>query len=309
MTATASAEPERSRVDSGITSRARPGALPSTTPASPTPVPRPWQANMPRWVRIVLSAFGFGLFFGSSFLIGLIVAPVMLLWPGSGDRLAFTRKLNSQLWRFLALMRDLGMIAYWPPQLPKGFEDRPFLLIANHPSLLDVVFTLAAIPQLSCVAKGTWYRSKLMGTLLRRTAYIPGSGYHEDADVMEDVPVIRRIEKSLRDGVPVLVFPEGTRSKERSLQRFTRGAIEAAIRAEVPILPLFIGVTPAYLMKGQPFYHVPKTTPIYTFEWLPAVETEGRGLDSKSITRELQTAYQARFTQQVEERDALDAPL
>ena len=72
--------------------------------------------------------------------------------------------------------------------------------------------------------------------LLRRTEYIPGSGFEGDADVVEDVPVVRRIEKTLRDGVPVLVFPEGTRSKERSLQKFTRGAIEAAIRRSSPCI-------------------------------------------------------------------------
>jgi hypothetical protein len=62
-------------------------------------------------------------------------------------------------------------------------------------------------------------------------------------------------------------------------------------------------------MKGQRFWHVPKVTPVYRFEWLEPIETAGRDLDSKALTRELQARYEARFARQVEERDALAAEL
>ena len=109
--------------------------------------------------------------------------------------------------------------------------------------------------------------------------------------------------------MPVLVFPEGTRSAERKLRTFKRGAIEAAVRAGVPILPLYIGVSPAYLMKGQSFWHVPDTTARYDFEWFAPIETEGRGLSSKHIARELQACFQQRFEETLAERDRLAAEL
>jgi 1-acyl-sn-glycerol-3-phosphate acyltransferase len=291
--------------ESGLVRRR--SALPKTTPASRTPTRSGRLARMPRWLRIVFTGFAFANFFAATTLLGVFVLPLMLFAPKERDR--FTRKLNASMRIFSGFMRDLGLIDYWPPVLPPGYEGRPFLLVANHPSLIDVVLTLSSLPQLSCVAKGGWYDSWLMGPMLRRTDYVPGTGFSGDADVIDDVPVIRRIEEKLRSGVPMLVFPEGTRSTARSMRKLKRGAIEAAVRAGVPILPLFIDLNPAFLMKGQPFYRVPKITPTYVFEWLEPIETAGRNLDSKALTRELQARYEARFAKQVEDRDALDAEL
>lgn len=280
----------------------------STMPASREPARRSRLARMPRWLRIVLTGFAFVNFFTATAILGLIVVPLMMMFTPK-KQTHFTRKLNASMRIFSGFMRDLGLIAYWPPVLPPSYEGRPFLLVANHPTLIDVVLTLSSLPQLSCVAKGGWYGSWLMGPMLRRTDYVPGMGFEGDADVLDDVPVIRRIEEKLRSGVPMLVFPEGTRSTARSLRKFKRGAIEAAIRAGVPILPLFIDVNPALLMKGQPFYEVPPITPIYRFEWFEPIETAGQNLDSRRVTRELQARYEARFARQVEERDALEAEL
>jgi len=276
-------------------------------PEPGAPAHRKRRARMPRWLRIALTGFAFANFFAATTLLGVLALPLMLLAPR--ERARFTRKLNATMRIFGGFMRDLGLIRYWPPRLPPGYEGRPFLVIANHPSLIDVVLTLPSLPQLSCVAKGSWYRSWLMGPLLRRTDYVPGVGFEGDAGALDDVPVVRRIEDKLRSGVPMLVFPEGTRSAARAMRKLKRGAIEAAVRAEVPILPLFIDLNPAFLMKGQPFYRVPKVTPTYRFEWLELIETAGRGLDSKALTRELQARYEARFARQVEDRDALDAEL
>jgi 1-acyl-sn-glycerol-3-phosphate acyltransferase len=154
------------------------------------------------------------------------------------------------------------------------------LLIANHPTPIDGSGVFH--PQLSCVVKASWYRSFLMGPMLRRTEYIPGPGHDED-DEADGAPVVARMEQKLREGVPVLVFPEGTRSGRDSLRRFRRGAIEAAVRAGAPILPLFIGSDqPDFLAKGIPFYRVPPDMAGFTFEWLEPIETSSRGPSSRS---------------------------
>ncbi|HJL18999.1 MAG TPA: lysophospholipid acyltransferase family protein [Sandaracinaceae bacterium LLY-WYZ-13_1] len=276
---------------------------PRTAPAARVPTRQGRLARMPRWLRIVLTGFAFANFFTATTILGLFLPLVMLFAPRK--KAVFTRKLNARMRIFGGFARDLGLIDYWPLALPAELEGRAFLLVSNHPSLLDVVLTLSSLPQLSCVAKGGWYGSWLMGPMLRRTDYVPGAGYAGDDEVLDDVPVVGRIERKLRSGVPMLAFPEGTRSGPRTLRRFRRGAIEAAIRAEVPILPLFIDLNPAFLMKGQPFYHVPPITPVYRFEWLETIETAGRDLDSKQVTRELQARYEARFARQVRDRDAL----
>ncbi len=268
-------------------------------------------AYMPRRLRQAFTFVAFAYFFGVSLLLGTLFLPLLLLWMRRNpEQNLLTHRLNHNMRAFSGFMRDMGLIHYWPMVLPPELEGRPFLLISNHPSLIDVVLTMASLPQVSCVVKSAWYRSLLMGPMLRRTTYVPGPGMPGDEDAPPgEIPAVTRIEQTLRSGVPVVVYPEGTRSAVDSLRRFRRGAIEAAIRAEVPIVPLFIGVDIPMLMKGQPWYDVPRATALYHFEWLPVVETAGRGLDSRALTRQLQAMYEARFARHLAHRESLFAAL
>lgn len=259
--------------------------------------------RMAPWLRVALTGGCFAIFFGGTALIGLsAVVYYSIVRVPPEKRWAFTTKINRRLATFAGLMRDLGLIDYWPPQPPPGFEGRGYLLVANHPTLIDVVLILASMPEVSCVAKASWYRTWLLGPFLRRTEYVPGPG-HDGDEADDDAPVVARLEEKLRKGIPVLVFPEGSRSHERSLRRFRRGAIEAAVRAGVPILPLFIGNDMPFLMKGVPFYRVPPETCGFVFEWLEPIETREVS-DSRAITRDLAARYEARFAELVEHREA-----
>ncbi|GAB5540359.1 MAG: lysophospholipid acyltransferase family protein [Sandaracinaceae bacterium] len=296
-----SAAPEREGYEDAHGS----GELP-VTPQFRLMSPRPRRASrlarMPRWLRIPMSGWAFAMFFGATLILGMFAVPIIMLMRNRPEhRWRFTHRLNASLRLFSGFIRDSGLIDYWPPLLPPELEGRPFLLVSNHPSLIDVVLTLSSFPQLTCVAKAEWYGSFLMGPLLRRTELIPGPGYEGDEEADDDLPVVRRIEEKLRAGVPVLVFPEGSRSLADRLRRFRRGAIEAAVRAQVPILPMFIGVSHPYLMKGVPFWHVPDSTPLYTFEQLPVIETAGK--TSRDVARDLTAHYEARFDALLAERE------
>ena len=260
--------------------------------ASTSARPKHRVVEYPRWLRISLTFFCFFMFFSSTVIMGAVMIPLALLSGGKlGAPKQLTRRVNASTQLFSGFMRDTGLISYWPPALPRGFSERGCLIIANHPSLIDVVLTLSSMPSLTCVAKAGWYDTFLMGSFLRRTTFIPGPGYEGD-----DANFLARMEEAMRDGAQLLVFPEGTRSGAEELRRFSRGAIDAAIRAGVPILPLFIDLSEPFLMKGVPVHQVPPRTPVYEFEWFAPIETDGRELDSKSLTRELQAQYEQRFS-------------
>ena len=297
------AEELRAPPDAGAALTAPP-TLPATTPASPPLSPR---RGRPRWVRILATAFCFGVFFGGTTVLGVLASLWFRVSRGrEEDRARFTRKLNQSLMLFAGLIRDLGVIDFWPPRLPPGYEGEAYLLVANHPSLIDVVLVLAAFPELSAVAKASWYRSFLMGPLLRRTHLIPGPGFEGDEEGEDDLPVVRRMEESLRSGVPVLVFPEGTRSAPDGLRRFRRGGFEAAVRAGVPILPLFIAPDIPFLVKGVPFWATVRSqTCGYEFEWLEPVDPQGK--TARQIANDLSARYQARFARLLASRRARGA--
>lgn len=267
--------------------------------------------RMPRSLRLAATLTGFFAFFGVSAAIGLVVVLLSALF-GARDRWAFTTRLNRRLALFAGFLRDLGLIDFWHPQLPPGLDQGAYLLVANHPTLLDVVLLLSSFPRCTCVAKAGWYRSWLLGPLLRATEYVPGPGMPGDgAPGIGDPPVSARIEAKLRAGIPVLVFPEGTRSGEEELRRFRRGAIEAAFRAGVPILPLFIGPSTPFLMKGQPWWDVPPQSGGFCFEWFPPVFPDAAKdpvTASKATTKALFRRYRARFAALLAERKKTVTP-
>src|SRR5690606_104022 len=125
---------ERPRKASG--SGPRPILTPRTTLAGPPPTRANRLRTMPRWLRIVLTGFAFAVFFGGTCVLGL-AAGVYYRFRRvrPEDRWRFTQSVNRSLQLFAGFMRDLGLIDYWHPRLPEGFDEgRPFLLVANHPT-------------------------------------------------------------------------------------------------------------------------------------------------------------------------------
>jgi len=117
---------------------------------------------------------------------------------------------------------------------------RPFVVIANHSSHLDAPLIMGALPRplaryLAAGAAGdyffdVWWRRGL--TALFFNAFpVDRSGRN---------PRNVNAKMLLQHGVPVLVFPEGTRSKDGTMGHFKPGGAALALATGVPILPIAI---------------------------------------------------------------------
>lgn len=258
---------------------------------------------MPRWLRIALTAWSFFLFFAGSPVIGVVLLPILRLF--ARDREDHRRRctfLIGRAFRVFAAWCTFARNFEAPrsvPSLPEIVPGRPYVMISNHPSLIDLFFHLGSFDGLTCVAKGSWYRGWVLGPLLRQTHYLPGPGAGED----ENDDMLGTMVAHLRAGHPLLVYPEGTRSLPDRLRRFRRGAVEAAIRAQVPIVALFTAIDRPYLMKGVPFWRVPRGTPRYSLERLAVIDTAGlTPEDAKRIHADLEQRYKSRFAEMLASR-------
>ncbi|NOY90315.1 MAG: 1-acyl-sn-glycerol-3-phosphate acyltransferase [Deltaproteobacteria bacterium] len=248
--------------------------------------------------RLLLSLTIFLSFFLVSGLLCLLALPRLLFGrPGPRAQRRYRRGLNLGFHRFMAMLRAFHLIDF---RLPERRPDHPqgaFLVIANHPTLLDVALLLSACPEAVCLVKSDWYRSPFLRPLLLLGDHIPGSAIEEFMPgSTSPAPVVERIEQKLREGVPVVVFPEGTRSPRRGLRRFRRGALEAATRAGVPVVQVFLDVDRPFLMKGQPLWQMPTARVRYHFEWLGHVDVS-TSRDSRALASQLRRHYQTRLAQ------------
>lgn len=124
----------------------------------------------------------------------------------------------------------------------------PFLVVANHPTLLDVVMLVSRLPQADCVVKGELFKNPFLFLVVKCAGYIPNTG---------GAGVVEESEARIRQGRTVIVFPEGTRSDPGHLKPFELGFAHIAVRADCLVLPVFFECHPPTLSKGNSLFSVP----------------------------------------------------
>ena len=165
------------------------------------------------------------------------------------------------------------------------------LVVANHPTLVDVVFLLSLLDQCDCVVKRAAWRNPTMFGIVRLAQYIPNDGGQQ---------AIEACVERLRAGRNVLLFPEGTRSPAEGLRRFQRGAARVAIRSGCRVVPVFIDCDPPALKKGQPWVGFPEKGIDYTVRvgeptraGLFVSPDEKEATASRVFNRELRNLFEA----------------
>ena len=115
----------------------------------------------------------------------------------------------------------------------------PFILVANHESILDPILMLGVCPRkVHFFAKSTQFSSSpFFGWLLPRAAAIPARRYRVDPQS------VRIALRALERGDGVGIYLEGERSWEGALQPFRRGSIRLILKAGVPVVPCCISGT------------------------------------------------------------------
>ena len=208
--------------------------------------------------RILVTGTCFTLFGLGGLILGLLVFPAMMLLPGDpAKRRARTRGLVQRAFRlFVVVMNGGGGISYEI----RGRErlGRPGqLIIANHPTLVDVVLIVAFTPAPACVVKAAMFRNPFTRRVVQAAGYISNSPTDE---------MIEASAAALRSGDALVMFPEGTRTRPGQPFFFNRGAASVAVRSARVLTPVYIRCEPVVLPKGDSWYRVPPRRPHFTIE-------------------------------------------
>jgi 1-acyl-sn-glycerol-3-phosphate acyltransferase len=132
--------------------------------------------------------------------------------------------------------------------IDEAFSVGRVVIVCNHQSLLDIPILLAQLPDYFVfVAKAELFRVPLLGFVMRLCGFVP----LDRQDRREVQSALSLAGTSLDREAPVLLFPEGTRTRDGKLGRFKRGAVLTAAQRRVPILPVAIDGTFATLPPGR----------------------------------------------------------
>jgi 1-acyl-sn-glycerol-3-phosphate acyltransferase len=164
----------------------------------------------------------------------------------------------------------VGLNPFWELKV-SGLENidtnRTYVMVANHQSLADIIVLYKIKAQFKWVSKESLFNVPVVGWCLRLARHIRlARGKFSSIK-----KVYRDSAMWLENGVSVLFFPEGTRSKTEEMNEFQNGAFKLAIKEKKPILPIVIGGTKNAIQKGSWLFSSKANC---FLKVLPAVETE-----------------------------------
>lgn len=192
--------------------------------------------------------------------VGAILAWLAIPLAKLSTRDPVLRRMRCQAtvaWSFRRFGGGLAALGLFRRELRGTPIMGPSVLIANHPSILDVTAILGHIPKTCCVVSPRYMKSLFLAPMLRACGHVAGS----DGTRSENARLLEECAERLRDGFSVLVFPEGTRSPLGGMHSFRRGAFEVARAADVPLIPLYLSCDPPALAKGMSVFRHPLTCP------------------------------------------------
>ncbi|QYK01714.1 lysophospholipid acyltransferase family protein [Shewanella psychrotolerans] len=246
-------------------------------------------AYIPRWLGGVSCYIVFGL---GGLFISLTLLPLLRLWPGTPQaKVARAQRTVHRMFRgFVGMLTWAGVIQVRTQHLERLATAKGKVIIANHPTLVDVVVLISLMPNVGCIVKQGLWRNPFMRGVVSSAGYIPNRG----ADLL-----LSDCKGVLAQGTNLIIFPEGTRTHINAvINDFARGAANIALRTQTDLIPVVLRTNAVGLTKQQPWYEIPRQTIGMNVEVGETIEhiryhsqSDGEAKMARQLTRDLENYY------------------
>lgn len=202
-------------------------------------------------IRSVFAAFCFSTFGIGALSIGCVVFVLIRLFVRNPEkrRAAFSYTVHASWIFFVGLMSFCGLIRVHISSVDrkKLKSLRGVIVVANHPSLIDVVIVVSLVRQPICLVKSSLSANFFMRPIISNV-YVNNDISYPD--------LLAQSAASLAAGHNLVIFPEGTRTRPGVDMRLQNGASRLALDTNADIIPVRIDQSERILGKGQPWYSV-----------------------------------------------------
>ncbi len=241
-----------------------------------------------RWFKIVRGALIFTAFYLAGAVFGWLFLPVYSLTSRTPEeRMRKNQRALSTCFRVtLHILRWARIFDFDPRRVdPKLPADRPVVVVANHPTTIDVVAVLSVYREACVVVKHKIWTDRFLHRLFDFCGHIDGG----DGSMASNTRLLDSVRERLQQGFSVVIFPEGTRSPPRGLGNMFKGAFSIASTTETDILPVVIQADPPALHKEAPWYELPDKPVDYTVE--PGRLISAKGATARKLQRQVVELY------------------
>jgi 1-acyl-sn-glycerol-3-phosphate acyltransferase len=184
----------------------------------------------------IVGIFYLIILFPLTFLIWLLVLPF------DRDRRVIHRILGYQSLIFTVIVPAWTVKCEGREKAVKG---KTYVIISNHQSILDILFINSLRYNFKWISKIENNKIPILGWYLQMADYITVNRGNEESKI----EMLDRSYSCLEKGISIMLFPEGTRSRDNEIGFFRRGAFQLAIQAKVPLLPIVLDGTGGILPK------------------------------------------------------------
>lgn len=207
------------------------------------------------------------LFFGvGAMVLALVVFSVERLLVHPKDRFQkVARRTTSYVFKFfIGMMRVMGLVRVKVDGKEALWNMKSKVVVANHPSMLDVVFMISLLPSADCIVRGNLANTVYAGVI--RQLYIVNTIDYDEMTAL--------CKKSLDSGNCLIIFPEGTRTPRHGVNSYKKGAARIARDTHRSAQPVYIGGSDKYgLGKNDPFISYSRSGPyVYDIHVLPQID-------------------------------------
>lgn len=218
-------------------------------------------------VLICVTIFGLG-----SCGLSFIVFPLGAVFVPEKYRRKYYTAIVHYSWQiFTSLIQIAGCVRV---KTSGSFEDiHGKIIVASHPSLIDIVLLIGKIPNSVCIAKQGLMKNFIMRNIVKH-AYILNGGDSEQ--------FISEAKQLLQEGFNIVIFPTGTRTKKGEDIKIHKGAAQLAIASGVDIIPIKIDCDYEFLQKNKSMLDAGDHIVNYILEIQPAISL--KDFDTENLT-------------------------
>jgi 1-acyl-sn-glycerol-3-phosphate acyltransferase len=157
-----------------------------------------------------------------------------------------------------------------------NIQKPPYIFMCNHQSALDIFSLQSSLPlSFKWIAKRQLFFIPFVGWSMKAAKYIS----IDRENPREALKAIEDAAGKIREGMNIVIFPEGTRSLDGKLLPFKKGVFSLALRAGVPIVPVGICGTSRLQPKGS---FIPKEKGVIYINIGKAIHIADKGRSAKT---------------------------
>jgi 1-acyl-sn-glycerol-3-phosphate acyltransferase len=244
---------------------------------------------------VIATGICFGGFGVGGVILTLFVVPILHLMPGGKEaqRIRARYIIHKLFWLVMFVSHNMGILKFKIDGPVELLRSGHALVLANHPSYIDVVAILSQIPDADCVVKSEHWKNPVFGGAVRAAEYISNNSPEQ---------VIESCAETVKEGGTLVIFPEGTRSILGEPMQFLRGAAHIALLSSGWIVPVVIRVEPPAWTKSHKWYQIPDQRICFTMsigqlgtltDWVE--ETRDSPIAARKLTEALKRYFEEKL--------------